>query len=74
MCLMQQSGLSDWIGDKLSLFENLPRELIAVLISFLVAGLTEVISNVATASLFLPILKVLVREGLIRMFLYSFPC
>ena len=57
---MQESGLSEWISNKLTLFEELPREVIALSISFLVASLTEVISNVATATLFLPILKALV--------------
>ena len=58
---MQESGLSDWIGDKLVLFGSVPREVIALSVSFLVASLTEVISNVATATLFLPILRSLVR-------------
>lgn len=60
---MQQSGLSDWIGERLTLFEDLPREVIALFISFLVASLTEVISNIATTVLFLPILRMLVRKA-----------
>ena len=60
--VMQQSGLSDWIGSNLALFKDVPPALIAFTISAMVATMTEFISNVATATLFLPILRKLVRN------------
>jgi hypothetical protein len=63
--VMQESGLSDWIGRRLEFFDHLPRELIALFVSIMVASLTEIVSNVATITLFLPILRALVsgRRG-----------
>lgn len=58
--MLQESGLSEWVGERLALFESVPKVVIALCVSILITGLTEVISNVATATLFLPILRSLV--------------
>ncbi|XP_078278784.1 Na(+)/citrate cotransporter-like [Rhinoraja longicauda] len=50
------SGLSLWLGKQMLPLKNLPQWSIAVLLCMLVASFTECTSNVATATLFLPIL------------------
>ncbi|XP_038055633.1 solute carrier family 13 member 5-like [Patiria miniata] len=50
------SGLSNWIGDKFSILDNFPPWAIALVVSVIIAGFTEVTSNTATATIFLPIL------------------
>lgn len=58
--LFQESGLSKWIGNKLSPLGSLPVWLIILISSLLVTSLTEVASNPATITLLLPILSPLV--------------
>ncbi|XP_055513721.1 Na(+)/citrate cotransporter-like isoform X1 [Leucoraja erinacea] len=50
------SGLSLWLGSHLLPLQNLPPWVIAALLCLLIAIFTECTSNVATATLFLPIL------------------
>ncbi|XP_078278782.1 Na(+)/citrate cotransporter-like isoform X3 [Rhinoraja longicauda] len=52
----QVSGLSLWLGKQMLPLKNLPQWSIAVLLCMLIASFTECTSNVATATLFLPIL------------------
>uniref|UniRef100_A0A8C3VVP0 Solute carrier family 13 member 1 n=1 Tax=Catagonus wagneri TaxID=51154 RepID=A0A8C3VVP0_9CETA len=52
----EESGLSNWIGNKLSPLGSLPAWLIILISSLLVTSLTEVASNPATITLVLPIL------------------
>lgn len=56
----QQSGLSRWIGSKLYNLRHLSAGGIAFLITVIITTVTEVMSNVATTTLFLPILAELV--------------
>ncbi|KAL5477135.1 hypothetical protein EMCRGX_G023882 [Ephydatia muelleri] len=49
------SGLTCWLGSKLLGLQSLPPVSIALLITILVAMVTEVLSNTATATLFLPV-------------------
>lgn len=56
----QRSGLSEWLGDKLTPLQNVPSPAIAFILSLLVAAFTECTSNVATTTLFLPILASMV--------------
>ena len=58
----QYSGLSEWIGLKLAVFSDFPAWAMVLLICLIVAGFTEVASNTATATIFLPILAELVRH------------
>ena len=51
-----QSGLAEWIGSKMTLMEGIHFILILIAITALVNFLTEITSNVATASMILPIL------------------
>ncbi|XP_005402381.1 PREDICTED: solute carrier family 13 member 1 [Chinchilla lanigera] len=53
----QESGLSMWIGNKLSPLGSLPVWLIILISSLIVTSLTEVASNPATVTILLPILS-----------------
>jgi sodium-dependent dicarboxylate transporter 2/3/5 len=55
------SGLSAWVGQKLQALGVLPTPVIVLLISTIIAVLTEVTSNTATASLMLTIVAELVN-------------
>ena len=59
--ILQQSHLSDWLGSQLRVLGHLPHPVIAFLVSAMVASVTEVMSNIATTTLFLPVLRNLVR-------------
>lgn len=52
----QQTGLAQWIGEQFILVQNIPFWLFLLLIIAAVNFLTEITSNVATASMLLPIL------------------
>ncbi|NWV43275.1 S13A2 protein, partial [Grantiella picta] len=52
----EESGLSAWLGTKLTPLQSIPHPAIALLLCLLVATFTECTSNVATTTLFLPIL------------------
>ena len=58
--LLQKSGLSEWMSDKLTVFGGLPDIVIALILSYITAAVTNVTSNAATATLFLPIVGGLV--------------
>ena len=66
--VFQESGLSKWIGNKLSPLGSLPVWLIILISSLLVTSLTEVASNPATITLLLPILSPLVSISLSYLF------
>jgi len=55
----QSSHLAEWIGSKLMLLSNLHLFLLILTIAIAVNFLTEVTSNVATASIILPVLAAL---------------
>ncbi|KAH9524297.1 hypothetical protein Btru_054074 [Bulinus truncatus] len=52
----KMSGLSTWMGDQLLVFQSLDQWVILLVISYIVTFLTEVTSNVAIATLMMPIL------------------
>ncbi|XP_063813466.1 solute carrier family 13 member 2-like [Pseudophryne corroboree] len=52
----EDSGLSIWIGEKLTPLESIPPAAIVLVLCLLVATFTECTSNVATTTIFLPIL------------------
>ncbi|MBN2416324.1 SLC13/DASS family transporter [bacterium] len=52
----QSSGLTQWIGSRLTLLQTLPVVLAVLLVVGLIDFLTEVTSNTAVASIFMPIL------------------
>ncbi|XP_038817711.1 solute carrier family 13 member 2-like [Salvelinus namaycush] len=52
----EKSGLSQWLGESLAPLQSIPPVAISFLLSLLIATFTECSSNVATTTLFLPIL------------------
>lgn len=52
----ESSGLSEWLGQNLKALQGLPVWFFILIISLLVTFLTEVTSNTATASLFMPVM------------------
>jgi len=58
----KESGLAEWVGSQLNLLDQLPYILLLLVVIASVNFLTEVTSNVATASMILPILAALTAE------------
>ena len=58
---LQVSGLSMWMGEQMSPLKTIPPWAIAIILCLLIATFTECTSNVATATLFLPVLASMVR-------------
>jgi di/tricarboxylate transporter len=54
------SHLDQWLGNKLIALNALPPFAIMIVTSFITSSVTEVIPNVATAAIFLPVLVKLV--------------
>ena len=52
----QVSGLSDWVGQQLSVLDSLPQGAVVLIICVLTAAVTEITSNVATANILMPVL------------------
>jgi sodium-dependent dicarboxylate transporter 2/3/5 len=69
----RSSGLAEWVGNQLIMLENIPVFLIILIIALLVNFLTEVTSNVATASIMLPVLAALSQVIGIHPFLLMIP-
>jgi sodium-dependent dicarboxylate transporter 2/3/5 len=69
----RSSGLAEWVGNQLIMLENVPVFLIILFIALLVNFLTEVTSNVATASIMLPVLAALSQVIGIHPFLLMIP-
>uniref|UniRef100_H2Z9I1 Citrate transporter-like domain-containing protein n=1 Tax=Ciona savignyi TaxID=51511 RepID=H2Z9I1_CIOSA len=57
-----QSGFSQWLGDQLIFLGDLPTWVISLIVTIIVCLFTECSSNVATASLFVPILANLAQS------------
>ena len=47
--------MSEWLGDQMASLESIPQFYIVLIVSLVLCMFTEVTSNVATASIFLPI-------------------
>ncbi|MEM0938197.1 MAG: SLC13 family permease [Bacteroidota bacterium] len=69
----QSSGLAKWLGDQLTLVADFPLLLIILVIALSVNFLTEVTSNVATASIMLPVLASLASAIGIHPYLLMVP-
>ena len=61
-CLFLKSGLSCWIGEQLLGLQHLALPVVMLAVTVVVAVVTEVISNVATITLFLPVLASMVSN------------
>ncbi|NXI09586.1 S13A2 protein, partial [Irena cyanogastra] len=68
------SGLSTWLGSKLTPLENIPAPAIAFLVCLLIATFTECTSNVATTTLFLPILATMSEAICLNPLYVMLPC
>ncbi|KAM9650244.1 solute carrier family 13 member 1 isoform 2-T6 [Trichechus inunguis] len=70
----EESGLSQWIGNKLSPLGSLPVWLIILISSMIVTSLTEVASNPATITIVLPILSPLAEAIEVNPLYLLLPC
>lgn len=70
----EESGLSRWLGEKLTPLESIPPAAIALILCLLVATFTECTSNVATTTLFLPILASMAKAIQIHPLYIMLPC
>ncbi|XP_006184984.1 solute carrier family 13 member 2 [Camelus ferus] len=70
----EASGLSTWLGDKLTPLESVPSPAIAFILCLLIATFTECTSNVATTTLFLPILASMAQAICIHPLYVMLPC
>ena len=53
----KKSGLADWIGQSLTHLQFLPSALVLFIVMLVVVALSEVASNIATASIMMPVLQ-----------------
>ena len=58
--MLQESGLSLWVGEQLKVFTDLDRWGMAFVLCYITAAVTEVTSNSAISTLLMPILSSLV--------------
>ncbi|XP_044286474.1 solute carrier family 13 member 2 [Varanus komodoensis] len=70
----EASHLSSWLGSKLTPLQNIPHPAIAFLLCLLVAVFTECTSNVATTTLFLPILASMSQAICLNPLYVMLPC
>ncbi|XP_057216704.1 solute carrier family 13 member 5a isoform X2 [Triplophysa rosa] len=68
------SGLSKWLGDQMSPLQSIPPWAIAIVLCLMIATFTECTSNVATATLFLPILASMSQSIGINPLYVMIPC
>ncbi|XP_042298524.1 solute carrier family 13 member 2 [Sceloporus undulatus] len=68
------SGLSEWLGSKLTPLQSIPHPAIVFLLCLLVAAFTECTSNVATTTLFLPILASMAQAICLNPLYVMLPC
>ncbi|NXA89531.1 S13A2 protein, partial [Melanocharis versteri] len=70
----EESGLSEWLGSKLTPLESIPHPAIAFLLCLLIAAFTECASNAATTTLFLPILASMAEAICLNPLYVMLPC
>ncbi|XP_061104134.1 Na(+)/citrate cotransporter-like isoform X2 [Conger conger] len=68
------SGLSKWLGAQMTLLHNLPPWAIAIILCLIIAIFTECTSNVATATLFMPILSTMCQSIKVNPLYIMIPC
>ncbi|XP_018410535.1 PREDICTED: solute carrier family 13 member 5 isoform X1 [Nanorana parkeri] len=68
------SGLSTWLGHQMTFLHSIPAWAIAIILSLMIAVFTECASNVATATLFLPILASMAKSILVNPLYIMIPC
>ncbi|NXW35845.1 S13A2 protein, partial [Phaetusa simplex] len=70
----EESGLSAWLGTKLTPLQQIPHPAIVLLLCLLIATFTECTSNVATTTLFLPILASMAEAICLNPLYVMLPC
>lgn len=70
--LFQESGLSKWVGTQLAHLDAIPSFAIVICVCIMITTFTEFTSNVATATIFLPILASLVSFSDVGRLLLEF--
>uniref|UniRef100_A0A1I8ALT0 Solute carrier family 13 member 1 n=1 Tax=Steinernema glaseri TaxID=37863 RepID=A0A1I8ALT0_9BILA len=70
---VRESGLSDWIGEQMKSITTLPEWVFVLISCAMITALTEFSSNVATASIFLPLLSTIARQNRTNPLLYMLP-
>ncbi|XP_042371957.1 solute carrier family 13 member 5-like [Plectropomus leopardus] len=70
----EESGLSRWLGTQMTPLHSIPPWAIAIVLCLLVATFTECASNVATATLFLPILASMSQSINLNPLYVMIPC
>uniref|UniRef100_A0A3Q3NJZ4 Solute carrier family 13 member 5b n=1 Tax=Mastacembelus armatus TaxID=205130 RepID=A0A3Q3NJZ4_9TELE len=70
----EESGLSKWMGDQMSPLQHIPPWAIAIILCLLIATFTECTSNVATATLFLPVLASMSQSIGVNPLYVMVPC
>ncbi|XP_073523934.1 Na(+)/citrate cotransporter-like [Phyllobates terribilis] len=68
------SGLSYWLGEQMTFLHSIPAWAIAMILSLMIAVFTECASNVATATLFLPILASMAKSIMVNPLYIMIPC
>ncbi|XP_037543673.1 solute carrier family 13 member 5-like isoform X1 [Nematolebias whitei] len=70
----EESGLSLWLGAQMTPLHSIPPWAIAIILCLLIATFTECTSNVATATLFLPILASMSQSIRLNPLYVMIPC
>uniref|UniRef100_A0AAQ5YUU7 Solute carrier family 13 member 5a n=1 Tax=Amphiprion ocellaris TaxID=80972 RepID=A0AAQ5YUU7_AMPOC len=70
----EESGLSRWLGAQMTPLHSVPPWAIAVILCLLIATFTECASNVATATLFLPVLASMSQSISLNPLYVMIPC
>ncbi|TSL04417.1 Solute carrier family 13 member 5 [Bagarius yarrelli] len=70
----EDSGLSRWIGEQMTPLQTIPPWAIGIIVCLMIATFTECTSNVATATLFLPILASMSQSIGINPLYVMIPC
>ncbi|XP_047234946.1 solute carrier family 13 member 5-like [Girardinichthys multiradiatus] len=70
----EESGLSRWLGAQMTPLHSVPPWAISIILCLLIATFTECASNVATATLFLPILASMSQSISLNPLYVMIPC
>jgi sodium-dependent dicarboxylate transporter 2/3/5 len=68
-----ETGLAAWLGHELAFIGALPLPVIVLLVVLFMTFITEINSNTATASIFLPVLATMAAAGHMHPFLLMIP-
>ncbi|KAM5273469.1 solute carrier family 13 member 2 [Ctenodactylus gundi] len=70
----ERSGLSEWLGNRLNPLQHVPPAATAFILCLVVAIFTECTSNVATTTLFLPVLASMAQAICLHPLYVMLPC